>query len=388
MPKTVNAQDMREKLDRGDRVLVLDVRAEEEFEAWKLDETGQSQSVNIPYFDFMEDEEGAMAKLPSDVSEAVVVCAKGGSSEWVAELLAGKGLKASNLEGGMQAWARILDVAKVEGHGISNAEVLQIRRVSSGCISYMIIDKGSGSAAVIDPLEAVVDKYVELASQNNAIIKVVFDTHVHADHVSGARALAEKANATLVLPAAAQERGITYSAQFVSEGDEVKVGELTVKPMATPGHTSDSLTYILENKVAFTGDTLFVDSVGRPDLERGSEGAEKAAETLYSSLHRMLEELPGETTILPGHYPPSNQIHAHDVITTTLGDLKEHMSVLELDKDTFSNQIVADMPPQPGRHLDIIAVNLGQSTPDETARFEMELGPNNCASSKTSLLDK
>jgi glyoxylase-like metal-dependent hydrolase (beta-lactamase superfamily II) len=139
--------------------------------------------------------------------------------------------------------------------------------------------------------------------------------------------------------------------------------------------------------VLFTGDGLFTESVARPDLE-DPEAALGAAETLYDSLHdRVLPRSP-DTVIAPAHFSDAATPAADGTYTARLGDLEAAMGALSMDRESFVEHVVGDMPPRPANYEDIIATNLGQLSPEDERAFELELGPNNCAASETGMIEE
>jgi glyoxylase-like metal-dependent hydrolase (beta-lactamase superfamily II) len=368
--------ELKRRIDAGEQVTLLDTRARADHEEWHIDGPGVT-TVNVPYFEFLDGlDESLVADVPAD-EPVVVVCAKGKSSEFVAGLLADTGYETAHLDDGMRGWARLYEHTDVTLP--SGTLVRQYRRPSSGCLAYMVV--ADGEAAVVDPLRAFTDRYVADAAALGVDVTYVLDTHVHADHVSGLRELAAATGATAVLPASAAERGATYAADVrtVAGGEELAVGTATLTVRPTPGHTSGMTTYRVDDALALTGDTLFVDSVARPDLEEGDAGAEAAARTLYDTLHDRLLTLPDDTLVAPAHYGEGTRPREDDAYLARLGELTNDLALLGLDRETFVERVLADMPPRPANYESVIAVNLGRETADDEAAFTMELGPNNCA---------
>jgi glyoxylase-like metal-dependent hydrolase (beta-lactamase superfamily II) len=223
----------------------------------------------------------------------VVVCRAGLVARDAAFRLAQQGLDASYLAGGMRAWSQVWNHAAVSGIG-ADAAVIQVRRTGKGCLSYLVGSRGE--AAVIDS-SADPAVYLRLAEERGWNIRAVLDTHVHADHVSRGRELAERAGAPLLLPALSR---VNFPFQPLREGDRLAIGAATITVLETPGHTQESVSYRLGEAILFTGDTLFLGGVGRPDLEAGSGEALERAQLLHRSLTRILR-LPEPTLILPGH---------------------------------------------------------------------------------------
>jgi glyoxylase-like metal-dependent hydrolase (beta-lactamase superfamily II) len=169
----------------------------------------------------------------------------------------------------------------------------------------------------------------------------------------------------------------------VRDGDRLTVGDVEIAVIETPGHTSGMTTYQVGD-VLFTGDGLFTESVARPDLE-DPEAARAAARTLYDSLQERVLSRPDDTVVAPAHFSDAATPSDDGTYTAPLGDLVARMDALRMDRQSFVEFIVADMPPQPANYEDIIATNLGQQAPDDQEAFELELGPNNCAASEEAL---
>ncbi|MEF8774916.1 MAG: MBL fold metallo-hydrolase [Haloarculaceae archaeon] len=379
---SLDPEDLRGRITAGDQVTILDVRAPGEYEEWHIE--GETVTIaNVPYYRFVDaGVEELLDSVPSG-DPLVVVCAEGGASDYVAGLLEEAGSDAVNLAGGMNAWARILEVVAVS-RAPGPATVVQIQRPSSGCLSYLLVD--GTEAAIVDPLRAFTDQYVDLAAEYGATIETVLDTHVHADHVSGLRDLSAAAGATAYLPAPSFDRGVEFDApvEAIAHGDVVAVGDASLEAVHTPGHTSGMTSYLVDDGVLCTGDGLFVESVARPDLEEGAEGAPAAAGRLYDTLQEILT-LPPDTLVAPGHFSDAATQAEDGTYTAILGEVRETMSVLERNREEFVEFILSDMPPRPSNYEEIIAINLGQRQSDDEEAFELELGPNNCAASQEAL---
>nr|WP_233340906.1 MBL fold metallo-hydrolase [Haloprofundus sp. MHR1] len=378
--ESVTPSELKARIDDGEDVFLLDVRSEDNYDEWRID--GETvESVNYPYFELLDGvPEDLLAELPDDRT-ITVLCAKGGSSEMIAEFVQEEGYDVNHLEDGMNGWARIYEYAELDVD--VDATVAQYRRPSSGCLAYLVVS--DGEAAVVDPLRAFTNEYVQDLRTLGAELTYAIDTHVHADHISGIRTLADDTDATAVLPAAAAERGVDYDIDFerVTDGETLTVGNVEIEVIHTPGHTTGMTAYKVGN-VLFTGDGLFTESVARPDLE-DPEAAKRAAKTLYESLTEKVLPLPDETIIAPAHFSDAATAQEDGTYTAELGELKETMAALSMDEDEFVEFVVADMPPRPANYEEIIAANLGRETPDDKAAFELELGPNNCAASEEAM---
>ncbi|MFC4360520.1 MBL fold metallo-hydrolase [Halobium salinum] len=381
--ESIAPEDVKRRIDDGEPVTILDVRAESEFEEWGID--GDSvEVVNLPYFELLDGvSEEQLERIP-DGDPTVVVCAKGGSSELVADHLLDAGRDAVNLEGGMKGWARIYEYRELDAD--TDATVAQYQRPSSGCMAYMVVS--DGEAAVVDPLRAFVDDYVQDARAMGAEIKYAIDTHVHADHVSGVRELAAETGARVVLPEAAVERGVDYDVDYetVADGDSLSVGAVGVDVLHTPGHTSGMTSYLVNDAVLLTGDGLFTESVARPDLEGADdEEARAAAAELYETLQSKVLSLDDDVLVAPAHFSDAATPRTDGTYAARLGDLEARMDALSMGREEFVEFVLSDMPPRPSNYEEIIATNLGRQDTDDEEAFELELGPNNCAASSDAM---
>lgn len=179
-----------------------------------------------------------------------------------------------------------------------------VEQIYTGCLAqgaYYI--ESNGEAAIIDPLREVMP-YIKKAEKNNATIKYVFETHFHADFVSGHIDLAAKTGATIVYgPNAACD----FDAHIATDGEEFKVGNITIRTLHTPGHTLESTCFLLidetgKEKYVFTGDTLFIGDVGRPDLaQKSTITMDDLAGMLYESLESKIKTLPDDVIVYPAH---------------------------------------------------------------------------------------
>jgi glyoxylase-like metal-dependent hydrolase (beta-lactamase superfamily II) len=376
---SIGPEELAERLRSGDELTVLDVRDRDEFDRWHLTGDGVD-AVQIPHTKFIQAQAtGRVTDLVADLEEPILaVCGRGEASAHAVGLLRDAGIDASNLAGGMDAWADLYVARQLEVD--APATVVQYDRPSSGCLAYAIYS--GGEAAVIDPLRAFADRYAEDADDRGAELKYAIDTHVHADHVSGVRSLRDRTGAEAVVPAGATDRGLAFDAATLEDGDELRIGDATLTALATSGHTTESISLRLEGDdadVLFTGDTLFLEGVGRPDLERGDDGAANAARRLYDSIQDRILSQPGATTIAPGHYSDVAKPRANGTYAATLENLRTRLAALSMDDDEFVAHATSDLPPRPANHERIVAANLGREQIDEETAFELELGPNNCA---------
>jgi len=228
---------------------------------------------------------------------------------------------------------------------------MQIERFYLGCLahaSYLVYDQDE--AAVIDPRRDV-DIYLDRARELNVHIRWILETHLHADFVSGHLELAERSGATIAIAA---NSGATYPHWPLHDGDELALGDAVLQVLATPGHTEESISILAleagQSKAVFTGDTLFIGDVGRPDL-RASLGwtANQLGGYLYDSLHNKLMTLPDETLVYPAHGAGSlcGKNLSSDTVSS-LGDQRRFNYALQpMLKKEFIRIVTADQPDAP-----------------------------------------
>ena len=379
MVETITAARLRDWIDEGREFSLLDTRPPESYDAWHIQDA--VQYTYKPDFEFDADDFRARTGLePED--EVVTICARGVSSFDIAKRLADSGYDhVTVVESGMEGWSTVYDVVDVPTTG--DVDIVQFQRRAKGCLGYLIADPKAEVAAVVDPTRHV-DRFAAVASDRGYSIEFVFDTHIHADHISGGRELADHVGATYCLGADAVDRGVDYDFRALARNEAVAVGGVDVKAVATPGHTSEIVSYLVDGEAVLTGDTLFVDSVGRTELQFGEGEAAAGADLLYESLHRTLLAEPDAITVLPGHFAidadGTADVTPGEPVLTTVGTARTGLDLLTVDRETFVDRLTASLPEKPPNYGTIIDINAGRRAPgDEETRTELELGPNNCA---------
>jgi len=367
---SVSPRTLLEWLDAAHPVAILDTRDRDEIEAWHVEHPAATHH-HLPYAKVIAaNVSGNVTDLLAfeDLAGRIVaVCPRGEASREVADVLRTAGIDAANLEGGLEAWADLYLRREVRDG------LYQYRRPSSGCLSYLVV--ADGAAAVIDPLRAFVDRYEAEATEFDAELVAAIDTHVHADHVSGRAALAER-GATGWLPEPAADRGVTEDVATYDE--EIRVGERPLRAVPLPGHTT-GMTGLALDGALLAGDSLFLESVARPDLQEGDVTVEDLAAELHETLHRRLGAFPDETLVLPGHHGPGTAPREDGGFAATLGTLRGELSAFAESQAAFVDRVTGDTSPEPANYERIVAINLGRETVDDETAFDLELGPNNCA---------
>ncbi|MGZ9584031.1 MBL fold metallo-hydrolase [Paenibacillus marinisediminis] len=368
----MTAHDVAMKVINKADLFILDVRNEADFSDWKI-EGANIGHLNIPYFELLDGVDSIMDQLPQD-KEVLVVCAKEGSSIMVADMLAEQGMEVSYLVGGMKAWSEHLEPIKA-GDLTNGGELYQFVRIGKGCLSYMIIS--DGEAAIIDATR-MTDEFIHFANEKGAVIKHVFDTHLHADHISGGRKIAELTNAIYWLPP--KDAGeVVFEYEALEDGVEVKIGHTTIDINAvySPGHTIGSTSFIVDQKYLMSGDILFIDSIGRPDL---AGLAEDWVGDLRETLYKRYRELSSELIVMPAHFMIVEELNEDGSVSKKLGTLFAENHGLNIgDEEEFIDLVTNHLPPQPHAYQEIRKTNMGRMTPTEDEQREMEIGPNRCA---------
>ncbi len=346
-------------LDDNAALYLLDVREPDEVAEWKIPGVH-----NVPLGSL----EARLNEIPLD-RDLVVICAKGARALQGAQLLATHGIASAVLEGGMGSWTSTYD--RVSGE-FGGATVVQVRRRGKGCLSYVV--GAQSSAVVIDP-SLDIEQYRDVARGHGWTITHVVDTHLHADHLSGARELVAATGAALWLNA---HDPFTFDFEPLSDGRVIELAagvSLGVSAVSVPGHTEGSTMYQLGDSALFTGDTLFLESVGRPDL---ADQAEPFAHNLYRSLHERVLPLGDSMTIFPAHYGADVPVTAGRFTSRQLGELRGTLPALALSEKDFVAWALANVKDRPPNYQHIVAINAGfELATNESA--ELELGPNRCA---------
>jgi glyoxylase-like metal-dependent hydrolase (beta-lactamase superfamily II) len=370
----ITPDELYQDIRRGTPPFILDVRNEEEFADWVIEGLPPHSLLNIPYFVFLEDEAGGLDRVPRG-RDVTVVCAKGGSSAFVASVLAQHGIRARNLQGGMIAWGDLHVTNRVASAPESTVTLFQINRVGKRCLSYVI--SSDDEALVIDPARYT-DWYTSLAQAQQARLTRIIDTHLHADHISGGPGLTR----TLGIPYHIRlddAAGAQFPYHSLEDGAHLALGSSVVEIIAlhTPGHTPGSTSLLVNGHYLLTGDTLFVSSIGRPDL---GDKAEEWAQLLYRTLFDRIARLPDDVLILPAHYSGVTEMRRDGIVATTLGEARQRNPVFERrTEQQFLAYVLDRLPAQPPIYQEIRRANLGRIVLDTEHAIAAELGPNQCA---------
>jgi hydroxyacylglutathione hydrolase len=231
----------------------------------------------------------------------------------------------------------------------------------TACASYLFGCTTHGKLAVVDPHVSLVEEYLAAAEQIGSPIVGVFETHVQADHVSGLPDLVARTKATAYLP---EYAGVSLEHEALGDGDRVELGNTVVAAIATPGHAPAHHAYVVtdlrrgdEPWVVFSGDSLLIGDVGRPDLHVAGD-AHGQAQLLHASLCRLLE-LPDQVVLFPSHFGGSvcgRALSGNPV--SSIGFERRHNPLLAIeDAKSFAAELLVDLPPSPAGQAAIVAAN-------------------------------
>jgi glyoxylase-like metal-dependent hydrolase (beta-lactamase superfamily II) len=366
MAKQIEAETLREWLDAEQPVTIVDIRSDEDRAQWAI-----PGSVHLNTYEALRaGRAGALADAAFPLDRPIVtVCNGGVVSQAAADVLTERGFDARSLAGGMKAWSLAWNVAEVRLSDRS-VRVIQVRRTGKGCLSYIV--GSAGEAAVIDPSVSP-DIYLDIASRHAWSMRTVLETHIHADHLSRARELVRRTGAELLLPT--QQR-VRFAFKAIVDGDRIPVGSASLTAMHTPGHTSESTSYILNETAVFTGDTLFTKGVGRPDLHADPEAARLRASALFVSLGR-LQNLQPEVVVLPAHASEPIPFDGR-AVAARLDEVATWLSGWLVSEPAFVDRVTSKLPPTPPNFVRIVELNEAGEFPTTDPR-ELEAGANRCA---------
>ena len=267
----------------------------------------------------------------------------------------------------MKAWNYAWDTAEIF---FKNVKIIQVRRMAKGCLSYII---GSGTEALVIDASLDPQVYQDLAKENNWTIQKVVDTHIHADYVSRTKELATSTKAVHYMFESAK---VNYSFTPLKPLEEIQIGNATMKVLHTPGHTWESTSFLIEGEVVFTGDTLFTDGIGRPDLKADVQESKRKATALFESL-QVLTDLQDKTLVLPAHISTPVSV-GQDLISASIAELSKSIDALSMAKDEFVSSTLTNLPEAPPNYLTIAEINK-KGVIGKFILADLEVGGNHCA---------
>jgi glyoxylase-like metal-dependent hydrolase (beta-lactamase superfamily II) len=369
------ARDLFRWLTEKKDIIVLDVRNPKDFSRFHIESPYPFELHNISYYDFMEAEEESVARVPSG-RPLRIICAKEGSAKYVAEILDQHGFTdVAYLAGGFKSWGNMLIPKLVTDE--NGFQLYQFIRPAKGSCSYGLIHKDE--MMVFDPSRNV-DFYLDFAAEKGCTITKTFETHLQADYISGSRMLAEKNGASFYgNPNDFGDSNNPYTPVVDGETHHFSDNESgpAINVLFTPGHTPGSTSYIINNTYMISGDTVFIASVGRPDL--GGQ-AEAWASVLYKTIG-MIKGLNQKLTILPGHYMNWEEATEDLIFTTSLeAAIEQNKAIYFIASEAEFIQFIKDnMREQPKEYAVIRLVNANKEQIDNDRAEELDIGKNECA---------
>jgi glyoxylase-like metal-dependent hydrolase (beta-lactamase superfamily II)/rhodanese-related sulfurtransferase len=367
------AAELYSWLTNKEQILVLDVRNKVDFGRFKVESPYPFAMKNISYFDFMEIEEECVAEVPRDLP-VKIVCAKEGSAKFVAEILDRHGYpEVQYLEGGIKSWGNLLVPLQVNAD--KEYQLYQFLRPGKASCSYGIVC--NSEMMLFDPTRNI-DFYLDFAERHNCTISRTFETHLQADYIAGSRQIAERSGAEFLA------NDNDFSGSKINYTKLVDQGEYgfsqpgaRVKALFTPGHTPGSTCYLINNSYLITGDTIFIKSVGRPDL--GGQ-VDAWSDTLFETL-QTLKNFDDELIILPGHYMDWSEADSSLLFAASLAQTRAYnKAIYDIDnKADFLDFIKGNMRQQPEEYATIRRINANLEQVDEDKSEELDLGKNECA---------
>ncbi len=354
-------------------VVYLDVRNAADFGRFRVESPYPVEMHNISYFDFMEIEDECIAKLPKG-KKIRVICAKEGSAKFVAEILEKHGFEdVGYLEGGIKSWGNLLvPVLLNPGDDFS---LYQFIRPGKASCSYGLLYHDE--LMLFDPSRNIAF-YQHFAKNNSCLLIKTFETHLQADYIAGSRLLAAATGAEFL--ANAKDFGhsrITYTGLHDGEIHRFSRGGPEVRVLFTPGHTPGSTSYIIDNRFMISGDTIFIHSIGRPDL--GGK-VEEWSDILFHTLVK-IRTLDDTLIVLPGHYMSWEEADRRLAFAASLARTLEYNKAIHAISNTadFLGFIKDNMRKQPDEYATIRRINANlEEVVDERAE-ELDLGKNECA---------
>ncbi|MHA2165388.1 MAG: MBL fold metallo-hydrolase [Candidatus Hodarchaeales archaeon] len=358
----ITPEEFHIQLQSGDVPLIIDVRNNQIFSDWNI-----FNSRNFPIMQLL-----ALNEVPEEYSnqEIVLICGKGNDSLMGARHLQNLGANARSLKGGLTEWNTVFDTTEMINE--SDLKLVQIRRIARGCLSYLLYS--NGEAIVVDPAQHI-SPYIRFAEEKDLLIIQIIDSHLHADHISGARALAKETGAEVYLN---PQDPYEFEFKTIEEDFKFKINnKQLLRVITTPGHTPGSTSFVMKNLGILTGDMLFVDGIGRPDLLNQTASF---AKDLYSSLTKKVATLPDSMFYAPAHHGKFELEHFGKPIASDIASFRKD-SLIQKDEESFINYAVerSELTKEPASYRTIREVNMGSLVLSQPKINELEVGPNRCA---------
>jgi glyoxylase-like metal-dependent hydrolase (beta-lactamase superfamily II) len=373
----ITPEDLVRTVESGSPIRILDVRAPDALAGGRIDILPAEQFLNIRGSEILSRGDAITQVLAPD-GPIAVVCGHGNSSKQIALHLGELGFQTYSLRGGMVAWANTV-VPRPLPPPSGFEHFVQFDRIAKGNLGYLL--GAGGQAILIDPPRKP-EAYLQIARGLGLKVIAVADTHTHADYISGGPFLSRSLRvpyylhpADAILPYDGSPAKIEFAP--LAEGKSIPVGGASVRFEHTPGHTEGSVSYLVGDEVALTGDFIFVRSVGRPDL--GGK-LDEWTPVLWRSIERARREWKPSMRIHPAHYSSDAERCADRTIGCALDSLVESNEPLRLQSEAeFIAWVKRKVSASPESYRKIKAVNLGLLEVWDMEAQELESGRNVCA---------
>jgi glyoxylase-like metal-dependent hydrolase (beta-lactamase superfamily II) len=378
----IAAFDLAVRLESGEIIQVLDVRAPERLAEGRVDPVPADRFHNVRGSQFVQLADPASAIELDPADPVVVVCGHGNDSRAIAALLGQRGYDARSLRGGVTAWMRMVVPRELDPPAGFD-RLVQFDRIGKGALGYLLV--AGSEALVIDPPRDWAP-WTEAAAASGARVVGIADTHVHADYISGAPIMSRELGAPYYLHPADNvwpydETPGRLEFEALTDGTGISLGGQSMVAWHTPGHTEGSTTLLAgdprDAAAAFTGDFLFVSSIGRPDLAGRMDAW---IGDLWRSLERARGGWGPEVRLLPAHYSGEAERNGDRTVDRAFGEAQAANSTLRIaDEGEFRNWVGSRISRPPAAYPRIKAINVGLAAVTPQEADELEAGKHECA---------
>ena len=367
------AEELFDAIVKKEDFVLLDVRNDKDFARFHVEGPESFTMINVSYYDFMEIEEESVARVPKN-KPIRIVCAQEGSAKYVGEILVKHGFESVGyLEKGIKSLGNVLIPRLV--YQADDYTLYQFIRPAKASCSYALIH--AKEMMLFDPSRNI-DFYLDFATRQGCMLTKTFETHLQADYIAGSRDIAHKTGATFY-GNDGDFKGSNNDYQSLKDGESIRftTGGPAVRVLFSPGHTPGSTCFIIDEQFLISGDMVFINSVGRPDL--GGQ-AEAWAGMLFDSIQK-IKQLDQQLLVLPGHFADWSEANDKLLFAQPLGEVfKRNQNIYNMaSKDEFTAFIKANMRPQPEEYATIRQVNANLIQEDDEKQEVLDLGKNECA---------
>lgn len=364
------AEELFGEFESNLEFVIVDIRNSEDYSRFSIEGPRTIDNLNIPFDDFLNDEEQSIAQIPVDKAVRVI-CAKEESSAMIAAIIKANGFNNIGfLKGGINSWGDLLIPKLVNDEGY---ELWQFIRPAKASCSYALIN--NEGMFLFDPSRRV-DFYTNFLESKGVVLKMVFETHLQADYLSGGPSFE-----ALYAVHEADFSSAPFDFHSLQDDEIFNLEDIQVRCIHSPGHTLGSMTYIIDDKWMISGDTVFIVSIGRPDL--GKKVVEWSR-TLFNTLKTRISNLPEDLVVLPSHFSDwgkeaDQNLCISKVFSEVMASNEEIYGITDVEQ--FVSWVQENMREQPPEYNDIRLFNCGMLEIDDDQKRVLDLGKNQCAAS-------